>query len=429
MRFDREDRGVFLCIRAGASENGDSTVAVRENIATAVKTMRGNNMNQLKHYPKGVSASSRPTDSMIQSKHCLKGNSAVTRLTALILISSLVFSLGACTSGSPAATASSSATSSTEVSASVGLTPETTPDATPSASISASAGVAATAVPAATADSVKVPTQDRAGNPITVPAAVRKIICLAPSFTESLIAMGQGDKIVAIDLNAKGLTGVKAEWPVFDMMAPDAEKLLQLKPDIIIATPMSTGGGDDPFKLLKEAGICVVYIPSSDSIRGIMDDLLFLGALTSAPDAAQKLVDEMQIAIDKVAAVGKTITAKKRVYFEIGAAPSMYSFGSGVFLNEMIELVGAVNVFADQKSWVAVSQEAALAANPDVILTNVNYIPDAIGEIKARDGWSAVNAVKTGNVYYIDNQSSSLPDQGIVKALHEMAKAIYPDRY
>lgn len=376
-------------------------------------------MNQLKHYPKGVSASSRPTDSMIQSKHCLKGNSAVTRLTTLILISSLVFSLGACTSGSPAATASSSATSSTEVSASVGLTPETTP----SASISASAGVEATA------DSVKVPTQDRAGNPITVPAAVRKIICLAPSFTESLIAMGQGDKIVAIDLNAKGLTGVKAEWPVFDMMAPDAEKLLQLKPDIIIATPMSTGGGDDPFKLLKEAGICVVYIPSSDSIRGIMDDLLFLGALTSAPDAAQKLVDEMQIAIDKVAAVGKTITEKKRVYFEIGAAPSMYSFGSGVFLNEMIELVGAVNVFADQKSWVAVSQEAALAANPDVILTNVNYIPDAIGEIKARDGWSAVNAVKTGNVYYIDNQSSSLPDQGIVKALHEMAKAIYPDRY
>jgi len=100
-----------------------------------------------------------------------------------------------------------------------------------------------------------------------------------------------------------------------------------------------------------------------------------------------------------------------------------------VFLNEMIELIGAENVFADQQSWIAVTQEAALSANPDVILTNVSYIPNPVDEIKTRDGWDAVKAVKDGNVIYIDNMSSSLPNQGIVKALHEMAKAVYPDKY
>ena len=355
------------------------------------------------------------------------GFTGFVRMSSVILILVLTLSLAACGSGSPssaAASTSSSAEASTTTVATVEVTATPTPEATP-----VPTATAPTAAPDNTVKQEPVPTEDRAGNPIKVPAEVKTIISLAPSFTESLIAMGLADKIVAIELNATGLAGVKKEWPVFDMMAPDAEKLLQLKPDIILASPMSTGGGEDPFKLLEDAGICVVYIPSSDSIQGIKDDLKFLGALTGASDKAGQLVADMQSAIDEVAAVGKTITEKKRVYFEIGAAPSMYSFGSGVFLNEMIELIGAVNVFADQKSWIAVSQEAALAANPDVIMTNVNYIPDAVGEIKARDGWSAVKAVKEGHVYYIDNMSSSLPNQGIAKALHEMAKAVYPDKY
>jgi iron complex transport system substrate-binding protein len=363
---------------------------------------------------------------------------AMARLTAIMLILVLTLSLGACGTGTPE-TVSSSAPAAAETAATPAPVAETAKAAEPEATAvpettavletTAAPETSPVAISDASSAQAAIPTEDRAGNPISVPAEVKTIISLAPSFTESLIAMGLVDRIVAIDQNAAGLAGVKKEWPVFDLMAPDAEKLLKLNPDVIIATPMSTGGGEDPFKLLKDAGICVVYVPSSDSIQGIKDDLLFLGALMGVQDKAVQLLDKMQAGIDEVAAVGKTITDKKRVYFEIGAAPSMYSFGSGVFLNEMLELIGAVNVFADQKSWVAVSQEAALAANPDVILTNVNYIPDAIGEIKARDGWSAVKAVKDGNVFYIDNMSSSLPNQGIVKALHEMAKAVYPGKY
>ncbi len=371
-----------------------------------------------------------------QSGQTLFGIPTLARLTAIMLILVLTLSLGACGSGTQETVSSSAPAAAETAAAPVAETakaaePETTAVLETTAAPETTTAPEASPVAASEASSAHaaIPTEDRAGNPIKVPAEVKTIISLAPSFTESLIAMGLADRIIAIDQNAAGLAGVKKEWPVFDLMAPDAEKLLSLDPDVIIATPMSTGGGEDPFKLLKDAGICVVYIPSSDSIQGIKDDLLFLGALTGVRDKAVLLVDKMQEDIDEVAAIGKTITDKKRVYFEIGAAPSMYSFGSGVFLNEMLELIGAVNVFADQKSWVAVSQEAALAANPDVILTNVNYIPDAIGEIKARDGWSAVKAVKDGNVYYIDNMSSSLPNQGIVKALHEMAKAVYPGKY
>ena len=117
------------------------------------------------------------------------------------------------------------------------------------------------------------------------------------------------------------------------------------------------------------------------------------------------------------------------MYFEISAAPYCYSFGEGVFLNEMIDLIGAENVLAGQEGWLSVEEESVVSANPDVILTNVNYIEDPVGEILARPGWEGVTAVQNGGVHTIDNKTSSLPNENIVQALKEMAKAVYPDLY
>ena len=105
------------------------------------------------------------------------------------------------------------------------------------------------------------------------------------------------------------------------------------------------------------------------------------------------------------------------------------SFGTGTFLDEMITLIVAKNVLADQQGWVSVTEEDAVAANPDVILTSVNYVDDAVGEILSREGWQDVTAVANKDVYYIDNGASSLPNQHVVDALVEMAKAVYPDAY
>lgn len=95
----------------------------------------------------------------------------------------------------------------------------------------------------------------------------------------------------------------------------------------------------------------------------------------------------------------------------------------------MIELIGANNILEKEDGWVSVSEESVVAADPDVILTNVNYISDPVNEIKSRASWKNMKAVKNNNVYYIDNMTSSLPNHNIVKALEQMAKAVYPDKY
>jgi len=274
-------------------------------------------------------------------------------------------------------------------------------------------------------------TMDRAGAPITLPAKVERIVSMAPSTTEILIDLGVANKIIAADTNTKKDGLLKQDIPYFDMMKPDAEKLIALKPDVVFISGMSNAKGNTPFSPLIDAGICVVNIPSSSSIEAIYLDIAYIAAVVKQEGNGAKIIANMKKEIEAVRKKGASIAKdkKKTVYFEIGAAPYMYSLGTGTFINEMIEIIGAQNILADQKSWVSVSDEMVLAKDPDVILTNVNYIPNPIDEIMARSGWASLKAVKSKKVFGIDTNSSSRPNHNIIKALKEMAKAVYPEIY
>lgn len=274
-------------------------------------------------------------------------------------------------------------------------------------------------------------TMDRAGAPVTLPAKVERIISMAPSTTEVLIDLGIADKIIAADTNTQKDGLLKQDIPYFNMMKPDAEKLIALKPDVVFISGMSNAKGNTPFSPLIDAGICVINIPSSSSIEAVYLDIAYIAAAVKQEEKGAKIIANMKKEIEAVRKKGAAISQdkKKTVYFEIGAAPHMYSLGTGTFINEMIEIIGAQNILADQKNWIAVSDEMVLAKNPDVILTNVSYIPNPIDEIMARSGWASLKAVKGKKVFGIDTNSSSRPNHNIIKALKEMAKAVYPEIY
>jgi iron complex transport system substrate-binding protein len=67
------------------------------------------------------------------------------------------------------------------------------------------------------------------------------------------------------------------ELPAFDMMSPDAEQLLALKPDVVLVTDMSAaGGGEDPFAMLSKNGISVVTITTPITLEEISQDVAFI---------------------------------------------------------------------------------------------------------------------------------------------------------
>ncbi|SNU06151.1 iron complex transport system substrate-binding protein [Lachnospiraceae bacterium] len=275
---------------------------------------------------------------------------------------------------------------------------------------------------------------DRAGNEIFIPDKVDKIISMAPSTTRFLIDLGLGDKIIAIDTNsyayAASLTDAVQQ---FDMMAPDNEALVALNPDIIFTSGMSNIGGEDVYKPARDAGICVADIPSSNSIDDIIADLKFIGEAVHEEDKAGQLIDYFNGSLEDIILKGREVTEKKKILFELSIPtadyPSIYTFGKGTYLDEMINDIGAENVTGDQEGWISISEEEAIAMNPDVIITNVNYVDDAVNAIKTAEGWENVTAIQNGAVYYIDADASNQPNNHIIDAMLEMAKQVYPDTF
>jgi iron complex transport system substrate-binding protein len=259
---------------------------------------------------------------------------------------------------------------------------------------------------------------------------INRVVSTAPSNTEIITDLGQAHKLVAIDRHSANVAGIPEGLPQLDFFYPDAEVIINLEPDIIIANGHNpTGSGEDPFRLLREMGIPVVYIPMSKSIDDIYRDIAFIAGLLQAQKKGEEVIDSMKAQIAELCQRGARIDTKKTVYFEISAAPEMITFGKDSYLNDMIAAVGARNIFEHDNWIVSPGAESIVERNPDVILTNVNYIPDPIAEIKGRPGFEHINAVKNNCVYQIDTDSSVRPSTRIIFALRQMSRAVYPELY
>jgi iron complex transport system substrate-binding protein len=269
---------------------------------------------------------------------------------------------------------------------------------------------------------------DRSGRTVTVKTQINRIVSTAPSNTEIITDLGMAHKLVAIDVHSANIAGIPSGLPLLDFFNPDAEVLINLNPDIIIASGHNTtGSGEDPFRLLREMGISVVYISMSKSIEDIYLDIAFVADLLQAQKEGENLINLMRTQINQIAQRTVNTENKKTVYFEISAAPYMMSFGKESFINDMISVIGARNIFENENWFVTPGAEAIIALNPDVIITNVNYIDDPIAEIKARAGFNHINACINDRVYQIDNDSSSRPSSRVILALQQMSGAVYPD--
>ncbi len=270
---------------------------------------------------------------------------------------------------------------------------------------------------------------DREGNTVEIPTEIDTIVSTVPSNTEVLIALGLADKIVAVDTYSP-IDELNEDIITMDFMSPDIEALLELSPDIIIASGHNKAIEDDPFLTLKEAGISVVYIPSSSSIEGVYDDILFIGEVTSEDSKAESIVDDMQDEIEQIQELASTIDEPKSVYFELGDYDgTLYSLGTDTFIHNILELIGATNVFEDQEAWLNVSAEDIIDRNPEVIITNNSSDNEAVDKIYNRAGFDSIDAVKDEQVFLVDSDATSRGSQNIIIGIKQIAEAVYPEIY
>ena len=260
-------------------------------------------------------------------------------------------------------------------------------------------------------------------------AVPKTVVSLQPSNTEILFALGVGDKVIGATEYDTYPEEAKDIERVSDSVTFNTERIVALKPDVVIA--YSTGNAEtlDALKGLEDAGVKVFAIQSAASFEDVYGDIQQIAEVMGVKDKGEQLNENIKAKIADVQAKVKGVETPKNVYLEISPKPDIYTTAAGTFQQEILDAANVNNVFGDQTGWVKVSEEDVIAKNPQVILTTVNYVEDSVGEILGRDGWNTISAIQDKAVNYIDTDISNRPGPRIGEAVEMVAKAVYPELF
>ena len=266
---------------------------------------------------------------------------------------------------------------------------------------------------------------DDLGRAVTIGALPERIISLAPSNTEILFALGLGDRVVGVTdfcdypPEALGKDKIGGPW------TPSMEDIVALQPDLVLAASINP---IDVINGLEGMGITVFGIESTD-LGDLLNDIDMVGLITDKESEAEALIDDMQSKIDDVTAKTEGLApGEKPRVFHICWHNPIYTPGQGTFIHDLLEKAGGVNIFDELQGWEAVSLEAVIARDPEVIIVS------AMGGV-ASETWEWVNtesrledvsARQNGRVYFAESNWVERGGPRIVLGLEQIAKYIHP---
>lgn len=278
---------------------------------------------------------------------------------------------------------------------------------------------AITATPAASPFPVTL--EDGSGSEVTLTAAPKRIVALAPSFAEILYAVGAGDSLVAVDENTD-YPPEAASLPKLSGFQPSVEGVAARQPDLVLIV-YDPGGLQDALRGLR---IPVLLLPSPDSLQGVYDQIEVLGRAAGHRQEAASLVTTIKKRVETLQSRLAGVTQGPRVYHEVDN--TYFTAGPGSFINDIYALLKAQNIAAPAgRAFPQLSAEAIIAADPEVIILADEDAGESPQTVAARPGWGQISAVKQGRVYTINADIVSRPGPRLVQAAQELAAHLYPD--
>lgn len=268
---------------------------------------------------------------------------------------------------------------------------------------------------------------DAAGEEVTIEEEPDAIVSMVPSNTEIAYELGLGEKMVGLS-DFDNYPAETADVEKIGGMEFNVEKIISLQPDLVLAHESGLGTGEAGFQQLRDAGIQVYVVQEAGNFEEVYETMETIGQLTGAQEEAEAAVTDMQEEVAAIEEQAATVEEPKSVFIEVSGAPEIYTAGSGTFMDVMLEKINAENAAAGVEGWVPMDPEAIVELNPDVILTTYGYyVPDAVEQVLARDGFADVTAIKEEAVYDVDSDMTSRPGPRLDDGLLEMAKAVYPE--
>lgn len=264
---------------------------------------------------------------------------------------------------------------------------------------------------------------DSQGRRVVIDKKPERVVSIAPGITESIFAIGMGDVLVGrtdyctYPKEAEGIDSIGG------MQDPNIEKIVELDPDIVIA---SAHFKEETLEKLEELGLKVVVLYGEESFEGVYDVIGKLGSILDANTKAKELTEDMK---SRVAAVEKKVSGleKPSVYYVIGFGEyGDFTAGSDTFISRMLEMAGGTNAASDVKGW-KYSLERLVENDPDILICSSEYSP--ADQVAAANGYKELSAVKNGSIFTIETDTVEIQGPRQVEGLEELARIIHPEAF
>jgi iron complex transport system substrate-binding protein len=267
---------------------------------------------------------------------------------------------------------------------------------------------------------------DDLGRKIEMERAPQRIVSVAPSVTETLFALGLGDRVVGVSSYCEFPPEALKKEKVGGYINPSLEKIVALKPDLVIGI----AEGDLKGFMDKVASLRIpVFITNPRNVSEVLASIQNVGKVTFSSPAAEKVTQAMK---ERIQAVQVRVQGRPhpRVLPVLNFDPLMTA-GRGTFVDDLIRLAGGRNVAEKvQGKYPRVSVEEVFAQDPEVVILGSMKSQDAMAEGRQWwNQWKTISAVRRGRIYVLDADLIYRPSPRIVDGLEEMARAIHPEAY
>ena len=237
---------------------------------------------------------------------------------------------------------------------------------------------------------------DDSGATVRLAQPAKRIISLAPHVTESLFAIGAGDRIVGAVEYSNYPEAAEKVARVGGYSRLDLEAIVAMKPDLVIV--WGSGNVKAHVEKLRAMGL-TLYVTQSNRIEDVMSTLERLSQLTGTRDVGRKLVADLKARLEHLR---QTYSKKPtvRTFYQVWKDP-LTTIGGKQIISSVITLCGGENVFGGLEALAPiVSVEAVITANPEVIIAS------GMGEVRPEwldDGrrWNSITAVARDNLFFI----------------------------
>ncbi len=216
-------------------------------------------------------------------------------------------------------------------------------------------------------------------------APPRRIVSLMPSLTETVCALGECERLVGVDRYSSWPARVERLPRLGGMDDPQIERIVGLRPDVVLAVPSSRA-----VERLQALGLKVVVLESrtTEEARRTAETI---AVLLGRPGQGTALWARIDAQVERAVARVPAGWRGRSVYFEVDSAP--YAAGRSSFIGELLQRFGLVNIVpAELGPFPKLNPEFVVRAAPDVVMAVERHIAD----MPRRPGWAGLKALQSG---------------------------------